>query len=593
MAEVMKTPTVPTWNGGAGTWEKYQQDVMNYVDGMKWEDRYLCGPRLVARLTGAAATACIGRPRRWLSNSWGADYLLEYLQKNVMRQPVEDVGHYMEEYFVKLRRRRGEGMAEYCLRVHESYQRLRVALARTVRKNGKDQFMPVMLRGTASRVKRALPRAMRKRLKCETGKFPKLSGTDRRGTATADGKTGGLDGGEIAAVIGSCRGDFTVDNVESALRTQWPSDENLKDRDYRKSKFIRQQVAAAAFYGDDAQTWGDGDERDNALAVASTTEGEEEGVDDEAYATAITEEEEAYAQFQASQRRLQDARQQINKHRTSRKFFGSGGGQRSDGRQGPCLKCGGAHRTGGCPDKADPKLSQNRPAPGRGGGDSGGKLHGFILMAEYDARSDDETELQVEELGNVVDFDDPEVRMAYVVERATEKGHGIMDRGAAKTTGGIEAVETLNEILISRGHPPMEVDLQDLPVYKFGNGEVKRVLCRVKFTLLVQGEYVPFFVHAINAKGIPILVSIETLNNLGAIVDFDAACGIFKKIDPFRMISFPRSRTGHLLIDLTCDLLGGTGIDGSSEKDYEVLKYIYWLTEYLYGISNRICESTE
>eukprot|EP00959_Pyramimonas_sp_CCMP1952_P294064 6150574-Pyramimonas_sp.AAC.1 len=70
----------------------------------------------------------------------------------------------------------------------------------------------------------------------------------------------------------------------------------------------------------------------------------------------------------------------------------------------------------------------------------------------------------------------------------------------------------------------MEVDLQDRPVYKFGNGEVKRVLCRVKLTLLVQGECVSFFVHAIDAKGIPILVSIETLNNLGAIVDFDAAC---------------------------------------------------------------------
>ena len=124
----------PTWNGGAGTWEPSEQDVMNYADGTWWEDRYLRGPRLVAKLTGAAATACIGRPRGWLSSKWGADILLEYLQKNVMRQPVEDVGRYMEEYFVKQRRRRGEGMAEYCLRVHESYQRLRVALARMIRK---------------------------------------------------------------------------------------------------------------------------------------------------------------------------------------------------------------------------------------------------------------------------------------------------------------------------------------------------------------------------------------------------------------------------------------------------------------------------
>ena len=82
------------------------------MDGTKWEDRYLRGPRLVSKLSGAAATACIGRPRGWLSRKWGADTLPAYLQKNAMGEPVEDVGHYMEEYFVKQRRRRGEGMAE-------------------------------------------------------------------------------------------------------------------------------------------------------------------------------------------------------------------------------------------------------------------------------------------------------------------------------------------------------------------------------------------------------------------------------------------------------------------------------------------------
>ena len=69
-------------------------------------------------------------PRGWLSTAWGADRLLEHLLIGVMRQPVADVGHYIEEYFVKIRRRRCEGMAEYCLRVHESYQRQRVALSR-------------------------------------------------------------------------------------------------------------------------------------------------------------------------------------------------------------------------------------------------------------------------------------------------------------------------------------------------------------------------------------------------------------------------------------------------------------------------------
>ena len=75
--ESSKSHAVPTWNGSASTWGKYQQDVMNYVDGTRWGDQYLCGPRLVSKLSGAAATACIGRPRGWLSHKWGADTLLE------------------------------------------------------------------------------------------------------------------------------------------------------------------------------------------------------------------------------------------------------------------------------------------------------------------------------------------------------------------------------------------------------------------------------------------------------------------------------------------------------------------------------------
>ena len=67
-----------------------------------------------------------------------------------------------------------------------------------------------------------------------------------------------------------------------------------------------------------------------------------------------------------------------------------------------------------------------------------------------------------------------------------------------------------------------------------------------------------FFVHVIEAQRISILVSIETLRNLGTIVGFEAGCGIFKRIVPSKMVKFLKSRTGHLLIDLTCDLLGGS-----------------------------------
>ncbi|CAK0831936.1 unnamed protein product, partial [Prorocentrum cordatum] len=545
-------------------------DVMNYVDGTKWEDRYLCGPRLVARLSGPAATACIGRPRGWLSNNWGADRLLEYLQKNVMRQPVEDVGHYMGEYFVKLRRKCGESMGEYCLRVHERYQRLRVALASMI---GKTETMqtPATISsfdkwpedsGTASWYR--VPggeEGTADDQEAEEVQDWKVPGDEDHGRWYRHGWTSGgwwqhqwgqrdqddqsgctfptqdlpevlpsivrgwyllhragLDGGEIAAVIGSCRGDFTVESVESALRTQWPSDENLKERDCRKSKFIRQQVAAAAFNGEDAQTWNVDDDKESVMASAVANnvkeDGDDEG-DDEAFATAMDEEEEAFAQFQASHKRLQVliAQEHVQIVATAVSLEAV--------------------------QEVQEVVSLD-----------GDKFNGLVLMAA--AMTDDGEEA----LNNSVDLDDPEIKMACVVSRATESGHGIIDSGATNTIGGIEAIENLNEILAKRGHPPMEIDLNDRPVFKFGNGEVKRVLCKVKFSLLVGGTKVSIMVHAVEAPGIPILVSIETLNNLGAVIDFEASVGIFKRIDSTEMISFPRSRTGHLLIDLTCDLLG-------------------------------------
>ena len=54
--------------------------------------------------------------------------------------------------------------------------------------------------------------------------------------------------------------------------------------------------------------------------------------------------------------------------------------------QGPCLKCGGDHRTGACPDKADPKLGDKR-----GGG---APFNGLVLMTE------DLDEARAEELRN-------------------------------------------------------------------------------------------------------------------------------------------------------------------------------------------------
>ena len=80
-----------------------------------------CGHCLPRAATGVAV-ARVGRlrPARLLAREAG-------------QAPIPNVGHALEEYFHKLRRRKGESMAEWCVRSHETYQRLRIAMSRVVR----------------------------------------------------------------------------------------------------------------------------------------------------------------------------------------------------------------------------------------------------------------------------------------------------------------------------------------------------------------------------------------------------------------------------------------------------------------------------
>ena len=43
--------TAPGWDGDPKTWRTYRRKALQYQEGTKWKDRYLCGPRLEAKLT--------------------------------------------------------------------------------------------------------------------------------------------------------------------------------------------------------------------------------------------------------------------------------------------------------------------------------------------------------------------------------------------------------------------------------------------------------------------------------------------------------------------------------------------------------------
>ena len=123
---------VPGWDGDPKTWRTYRRKALQYQEGMKREDRYLCGPRLEAKLTGRAEVAVERCKAGWLSRPDGVERLLAWLERRCSRQAVPDVGQELETFLIKAKRRKQEPMQQWTDRFETGYQYLRRALARAL-----------------------------------------------------------------------------------------------------------------------------------------------------------------------------------------------------------------------------------------------------------------------------------------------------------------------------------------------------------------------------------------------------------------------------------------------------------------------------
>ena len=127
-----KDSLVPAWDGRPETFERYREDSLMYLEGTKYADRYLCAPRMIRKLRGAARTACMRQPAGSYSSADGVRRLLDMLEKQLGKPDIPNVGGHLEEYFYKIRRRRGESMAGWCFRSRDVYRKCQQALARVI-----------------------------------------------------------------------------------------------------------------------------------------------------------------------------------------------------------------------------------------------------------------------------------------------------------------------------------------------------------------------------------------------------------------------------------------------------------------------------
>ena len=146
--------------------------------------------------------------------------------------------------------------------------------------------------------------------------------------------------------------------------------------------------------------------------------------------------------------------------------------------------------------------------------------------------------------------------MGLSTEEAVARGMAVLDGGATKTLSSIQALENIMKINVrEKGHNGLlEVNLEDRPVFSFGNGTQDQCSSTVKLKLQADDRSGALRVHCLDKGGGPLLLSIDALRRLDAIIDcrHDLIC--LRALDPHRVIRVERSQTGHQLLPMTSDL---------------------------------------
>ena len=142
---------------------------------------------------------------------------------------------------------------------------------------------------------------------------------------------------------------------------------------------------------------------------------------------------------------------------------------------------------------------------------------------------------------------------AWATLSAEYPGHAILDSGATDSIGSLEALQQLMDIRFAKfGHKDVHVYEQNKK-FRFGNGQTQRAESFVEIPQFVGGKPVHLGIHTLDAPGVPLLISIQTLTKLEAVVDFGHDVMRLHGVDEESWIPLVRGRNGHLLLDLTKD----------------------------------------
>ena len=369
----------------------------------------------------------------------------------------------------------------------------------------------------------------------------------------------GLGTSERNMIVAALKGDFTMSRVAQELRSQW-TDEDLRRHDAANR--------ASSWWVDENEEEGLLDDHDTGWLANAHNDLNDEGM--ALVSEAEREVQDALAMVEQGRRTLKEARNKQHQVRMSRKYFRTSfkgpaqnfqSANRGGGGEQRCLRCGGNHRTTSCPKPATTSTaavaSEDQMAP-------------FICFVEDEIELKDTAEetfgtIQDKDMYPMIGFSD-QTQEAFAMEdgvppgpittkMAVEQGKAVVDGGATKTLGSVEAIERILQLNESKhGHSGLDhVDLSNRPVFGFGNSSRNQCVSTAALKIQADGKPGKVQVHTLDAGTGPVLFSIESLRALGAVIDFEHDLVCFRKLNDGKIIQLERSATGHQLLPMCSD----------------------------------------
>ena len=597
---------VPIWDGAAESFQAYYEAALLYEQTTPYHKRYLTGPKLQSELTGAAQRLIVGQPPEWLSFPGGVQTLLQHLRQCLGKPQMPELTDLLSKYFKNSKRRSGEAMGEYITRKCELYVRAQQAMNR-VRPHHDGHQRTSATPQEYGRWRSWATSGRRQSVESGTSEVPteasenvdthaaaptaptepaergsddqprdwwrregswgwpswswdddQWSSSDYWGYSSSSWGQGyaattartplpelvpefvqawmllqdaNIEANERNTILIAARGDMSLQRVAQEMRN------HFSDQDIRRREGTRRHQG---FLGEHLDEESDDDAAGNPQGTEASFVAEEE-LNEEGQALwseAETEVQEALAVMGQARRTLRGARERQKEVRQNRQYYRGGGGKgfrynsgsstsansttNRDGHM-TCLKCGKkGHRAAVCPNGASSSSSRPKEsAP-------------FVCYVEA-------TALHAQE---------PEDYKQTTAE-AMQDGKGIIDCGATKSLGSVQALERVIQLSRNGVH---KVDTADTPTFGFGNTTEDRCLSTVHLNLDAGGRPGVLKVHALDRGATPILLSIDTLKSLKALLDFSDGTMV-RGIDATRIVQLEESSTGHLLLPLTGDIM--------------------------------------